>query len=47
MVGNVLEIDLLKDQQEDGISWIIGMSVLRMGGGWNWLRIMSSGGLWY
>jgi hypothetical protein len=21
--------------------------VMRMGGGWNWLRIMSSGRLWY
>jgi hypothetical protein len=21
--------------------------IVRMGGGWNWLRIVSSGGLWY
>jgi hypothetical protein len=26
---------------------ILGKEILRMGGGWNWLRIVSSGGLWY
>jgi hypothetical protein len=29
------------------VKWIFGKWVVRMGGGWNWLRIMSNGGLWY
>jgi hypothetical protein len=29
------------------VRWILGRQVVRMGGGWNWLRIVSSGRLWY
>jgi len=29
------------------LSWILGRQIVRMGGGWNWLRIVSSGRLWY
>jgi hypothetical protein len=29
------------------VMWILGSYILRNGGGWNWLRIMSNGGLWY
>jgi hypothetical protein len=26
--------------------WILGKQAVRMGGGWKWLRIVSSGRLW-
>jgi hypothetical protein len=26
---------------------VLGKEVVRRGGGWNWLRIVSNGGLWY
>jgi hypothetical protein len=29
------------------VRWILGTEAVRMGGGWNWLRIVSRGGLWY
>jgi hypothetical protein len=29
------------------VRWISGKWAVKMGGGWNWLRIVSSGGLWY
>jgi hypothetical protein len=29
------------------VRWILGKSVVTMGDGWNWLRIMASSGLWY
>jgi hypothetical protein len=28
------------------VRWILGQWAVRMGGGWNWLRIVSSGMLW-
>jgi hypothetical protein len=29
------------------VRWVLGKWVLRMGDGWNWLRVVSSGGLLY
>jgi hypothetical protein len=29
------------------VRWILGRQVVRMGGGWNWLRIVSNDRLWY
>jgi hypothetical protein len=29
------------------VRWILGRWVVRMGGGSNWLRIVSNGRLWY
>jgi hypothetical protein len=40
----------LEDQEGDGkitVNWILGRRVMRMGDGWNRIRIVSSGGLWY
>jgi hypothetical protein len=28
------------------VRWILRKYVVRMGGGWNWLRIVSNDGLW-
>jgi hypothetical protein len=44
---------LLKSHSEDGgdgsvtLIWILESWVVRMGDGWNWLRIVSNGRLWY
>jgi len=27
--------------------WILGIQCVRTGGGWNWLRMVFSGGIWY
>jgi hypothetical protein len=43
-VQNICERNILKDQKEDG-SIILRRKVVRMGGGWNWLRIVSNGRL--
>jgi hypothetical protein len=47
---NLFEDDHLQDQEEDGrvtLRWTLRKLVLKMGGRWNWLRIVSSGGLSY
>jgi len=39
----------LEDREVHGmiLKQILGRQVLRMGGGWKWLRNASNGGLWY
>jgi hypothetical protein len=40
----------LDDREVDGriiLRLILGKYVVRMAGGWNWLRIVSNGRLWY
>jgi hypothetical protein len=45
-VGIVLR-DYWKQQGKGRLNCIMGKWVVRMGGGWNWLRIVCSGRLWY
>jgi len=40
----------LVDREGDGriaLRWMLGKWVVKMGSGWNWLRILASGGLRY
>jgi len=39
-----LEQTALGRSTDDKIRWILGRWVVRMGGGWDWLRIVSNGG---
>jgi hypothetical protein len=47
---NLLENTHLEDKEEDRritLKWILGRQTKRMGGGWNWLRIISNGRICY
>jgi hypothetical protein len=49
-VGNFLENVHFEDRETDGkitLKWTLKKSIVRMEGGWNWLRIVFNGGLWY
>jgi hypothetical protein len=49
-MGKLLQKHLMEYQEGDErviLRWIIGKYVVRMGDGWNWIRTMSSGGVWY
>jgi hypothetical protein len=43
----VLSVEPLGSAATVLVIWILGRQVVRMGGGWNWLRIVSTGRLWY
>jgi hypothetical protein len=45
----LLENRHLKDRGDGRLTvrCILRRYVVKMGGGWNWLRILSNGGLWY
>jgi hypothetical protein len=48
--GILLESGHLENQIRDrrmSLGSILSKWFIRMGGGWNWLRIVSNGGLWY
>jgi hypothetical protein len=49
LVANLFGNVHLKDQERDGWiiwRWIFGRRVVRMGGGWIWLRIVSNSEFW-
>jgi hypothetical protein len=46
LVLAVLNLRVLLPESEL-VRWILGKWAVRMGGGWDWLRIVSNGGLWY
>jgi hypothetical protein len=37
----------MEDQEENGGKYLDEASENRLQGGWNWLRLVSKGGLWY
>jgi hypothetical protein len=43
----VLNLWVLLPESQLISKWILGKQVVRMGDSWNWLRIISNGGLWY
>jgi hypothetical protein len=48
-LGNLLENVQFKDQGEGRttLRWFFGRQVVRIGGGWNWLRLVSNNRLRY
>jgi hypothetical protein len=36
-----------EERDKKPLDWTLGKYVVRMGSGWNWLRIVSNGRLWY
>jgi hypothetical protein len=44
---HIISVESLGSATTVLVRWILGRSVVRMEGGWNWHRIMSNGGILY